>query len=230
MSEPSQYIVSTAMPQIPHYVPVIAVSLYCMYPASWRINGTVLYYFTILHNVSLACFSTWCFYQYLYVMYEQGFQVTNNYYYSNPRFERVMFYFYMSKYYEFIDTFLIYLNGKKPILLQTYHHIGTALTAHISHNVALDSMIIPSTMNSFVHMIMYSYYVCAFLKLPVRHIKPYITTMQLVQFFAIYSTLMWWDVSTYNQRIVACINLTFIAGLIVLFTQFFYRSYIRKIK
>eukprot|EP01029_Cantina_marsupialis_P020980 TRINITY_DN497_c0_g1_i2.p1 TRINITY_DN497_c0_g1~~TRINITY_DN497_c0_g1_i2.p1 ORF type:complete len:187 (+),score=33.56 TRINITY_DN497_c0_g1_i2:51-611(+) len=33
--------------------------------------------------------------------------------------------FYISKYYEFIDTWLILLKGKKPSFLQTSHHAGT---------------------------------------------------------------------------------------------------------
>jgi hypothetical protein len=35
--------------------------------------------------------------------------------------------FYISKFWEFLDTWIIILKGKKPILLQTYHHAGVVL-------------------------------------------------------------------------------------------------------
>ncbi len=47
--------------------------------------------------------------------------------------------FYISKYWEFLDTWIIILKGKKPILLQTYHHAGVVLLMWmftVSHNTA----------------------------------------------------------------------------------------------
>lgn len=38
--------------------------------------------------------------------------------------------FYISKYYEFIDTWILVLKGKKASFLQTYHHSGIVLTMY----------------------------------------------------------------------------------------------------
>ena len=38
-----------------------------------------------------------------------------------------VFHFYLSKYYEFIDTWIILLKDKKPMFLQTFHHAGIVL-------------------------------------------------------------------------------------------------------
>lgn len=37
------------------------------------------------------------------------------YYFQYEDFDRIIFYFYLSKYYEFFDTFLLYMKGKDPI-------------------------------------------------------------------------------------------------------------------
>ena len=36
--------------------------------------------------------------------------------------------FYFSKYYEYLDTWLVRAKGRQPIYLQKYHHIGAAMT------------------------------------------------------------------------------------------------------
>jgi hypothetical protein len=57
-----------------------------------------------------------------------------------------------------MDTFLLYLHGKTPIFLQKYHHIGAVISWHLVYVYKVDAIWLPSLANSFVHTVMYSYY------------------------------------------------------------------------
>ena len=64
--------------------------------------------------------------------------------------------FYLSKFYEFIDTFVLVLKGKKPGLLQKYHHVGVILIAWGAMVTQSGFMFMASCYNSTVHTLMYS--------------------------------------------------------------------------
>ncbi|ETO22438.1 GNS1/SUR4 family protein [Reticulomyxa filosa] len=40
--------------------------------------------------------------------------------------------FYLSKFYEFVDTWIVILRGKRPLFLQVYHHTGAVLGMWLS--------------------------------------------------------------------------------------------------
>ena len=138
----------------------------------------------------------------------------------------------MSKYYEFFDTFLLYLNNKTPIFLQKYHHIGAVICWHLLYVYKIDSIWIPTIANSFVHTIMYSYYLGCLLKIQwVRCIKKYITFLQLTQltvpnFIALY---LYYppNETVFNYQLILLFFL-YVCGLIILFIQFFYKNYIKS--
>ena len=142
----------------------------------------------------------------------------------------MIYYFYLSKYYEFFDTFLLYLNGKTPILLQKYHHIGAVISWHLAYVYKVDAIWIPSIANSFVHTIMYTYYLGTLLKInQLRIIRPYLTQLQLVQqlgsmvFFNFYL-----PIETPINVIIICIGNIYTLFLMILFGSFYYQQYIKK--
>jgi hypothetical protein len=77
-------------------------------------------------------FSAWTFVSLCNILYEYGIVCQSDYYFQIEKFDRIIYLFYLSKYYEFFDTFLLYLNGKDPIFLQKYHHIGAVICWHIT--------------------------------------------------------------------------------------------------
>jgi len=90
--------------------------------------------------------------------------------------------FYLSKYYEFVDTWILHLNSKTPMLLQTYHHAGIVLLMWsfvVTNNT--NCGLVVTVLNSFIHTLMYAYFTAAALghRSPLAKI---LTTMQLVQF------------------------------------------------
>ena len=214
-----------------HITPVVAITCYLAYPKYLRINPVLLYKLSVIHNALLVMFSAWTFASLTNILYNEGIVFKSNYYFQNKHFDTIIYWFYLSKYYEFADTFLLYLNGKTPIFLQKYHHIGAVISWHLLYSYKVEMIWMASLLNSGVHTIMYSYYLGCLLKFnQVRIVKKYITTMQLCQFFILYSNFY-----LYRPPIETWFNygiITFFAsyglGIIWLFGKFYYDSYVVK--
>ena len=214
-----------------HIPPLLAIAGYCMYPTQLRINPPLLHFLSVIHNGFLVVFSAWTFFSLSQILYNDGIVFQSGYYFQNPYFDRIIFWFYLSKYYEFLDTFLLYLNGKTPIFLQKYHHIGAVICWHLGYVYKVDCVWIPSIANSFVHTVMYSYYLGCLLKInQVRFVKQYITSLQLCQlFFPNFISLYFYrpPIETeFNYNLIK-IFVTYVSILVGLFSQFFYKKYMK---
>jgi hypothetical protein len=214
-------------------MPIAAIISYVNYPTSLRINSNALYFFSILHNSLLALFSAYTFVSLSQILCEKGIVFKSNYYFQDENFDKLMFYFYISKYYEFTDTFLIYLKGKEPIFLQKYHHIGAVICWHLMYHYKVDIIWSASFLNSFVHTIMYTYYLGSILKISqLKFIKKYITTLQLCQFFVLYLNFYFYrpPIETFFNYIIINVFALYGVGVIYLFSNFYYNEYITKDK
>lgn len=217
----------------PHLAPLVGITGYLVYPKDIRINDSLLYFLSIIHNSLLVTFSAWTFLSLSQILYNDGLVFQSNYYFRNPKFDNIIYLFYISKYYEFFDTFLLYLNNKTPIFLQKYHHIGAVLSWHLMYVYKVDVVWMATILNSFVHTIMYSYYLGCLLKInKVRFIKKYITSIQLCQFFILYVNFYFYrpPIETWFNYYVIIFFASYGVGIIGLFGKFYYDSYICKIK
>lgn len=215
-----------------YYIPPLAIIGYICYPRKFRINESILYYLSVSHNTVLIVFSAWTFVSMYKILDKYGIVFQSNYYFQYEEFDKIMFFFYLSKYYEFLDTFLLYLKGKEPLLLQKYHHIGAVLAWYSAYVNKVDGIWIPSMANSFIHTIMYSYYLGCLLKIKqVRFIKQYLTTMQLLQLVGTMSLCNYYYTPPYeswkNYQVIWFVNFYNI-GLIILFVDFYKKNYIAK--
>lgn len=139
--------------------------------------------------------------------------------------------FYLSKYWEFIDTWILVLKGKKPSFLQLYHHAGIVLTMWGGVVTQAPWLSIVVMLNSTIHTFMYTYFFIKTIspKTEIRAAR-YLTTLQILQFFTgIGSTLkmhVMGDecVSAPSRLVLACLQL-YGVGLIVLFMAFASRKY-----
>eukprot|EP01097_Dermamoeba_algensis_P007591 TRINITY_DN4831_c0_g1_i1.p1 TRINITY_DN4831_c0_g1~~TRINITY_DN4831_c0_g1_i1.p1 ORF type:complete len:197 (-),score=25.08 TRINITY_DN4831_c0_g1_i1:71-661(-) len=147
--------------------------------------------------------------------------------------------YYLSKYYEFIDSILKALSGKPLGFLHVYHHFTivwiTFLWARSNITFCAQGVLF----NTFVHVIMYYYFFLT--SLGVRGIwwKKYITLLQIVQFvcslllagmFVYYhlnsgGTLGWESESGCSGWRVFLVSTLFNASLLFLFVDFFKKSY-----
>nr|BCB67644.1 C18/C20 elongase [Parietichytrium sp.] len=148
---------------------------------------------------------------------------------------RIVYVFYVSKAYEFLDTAIMILCKKfnQVSFLHVYHHatifaIWWAIAKYAPGGDAYFSVIL----NSFVHTVMYAYYFFSSQGFGfVKPIKPYITTLQMTQFMAmlvqsLYDYLFPCD---YPQALVQLLGVYMIT-LLALFGNFFVQSYLKKPK
>jgi len=208
---------------------------------AFGINGKSTLYKTsvALHNLLLAVFSavvlvnSWPIVIQHYT--EKGFHASycdpDGSFWSSSGFGAWATIFYLSKYYEFIDTYVLIGKGKKPSFLQLYHHAGIVITmwgAVVSHSAWLQVVVL---LNSFIHTLMYTYF---FLKTidPKRQIKgaKYLTTAQIVQFYTgiLYTIPVHFlgeSCDSSASRAVALFIHLYAVGLIFLFTAFAKRKY-----
>ena len=85
--------------------------------------------------------------------------------------------------------------------------------------------------NSFIHTIMYSYYLGMLLKInAVKILKQYVTSMQLLQFLITMPTAiyLYYPKEDSAGRTIIIIFAIYVLGLIGLFGKFYYETYIRK--
>ena len=214
-----------------HLVPLLAIAGYMAYPKQLRINQQLLHCCSIVHNGLLVAFSAYTFLSLSHILYTYGLVFQSDYYFQNPYFDKVIFWFYLSKYYEFFDTFLLYLNGKSPIFLQKFHHIGAVICWHLPYMYKVDCIWIPSIAKSFVHTIMYSYYLGCLLKInQVRFLKQYITSMQLTQLFIPNFICLYFyrpPIETPFKYGLIQLFVGYVAVLVVLFSQFYWNNYLK---
>lgn len=91
--------------------------------------------------------------------------------------------FYLSKFYEVLDTVIILAKGKRSSLLQTYHHAGAMMCMWSGIRYMSPPIWMFVQFNSGIHALMYFYYTLAALGIKVpNRIKKTLTTLQISQF------------------------------------------------
>lgn len=92
--------------------------------------------------------------------------------------------FYISKYYELVDTLLLMLRRKRIIFLHAVHHAFIPLVMVLLFDGRVSVSLVGLTcLNSLVHVVMYAYFLLSALHLqPTIGWKRQITRLQIVQF------------------------------------------------
>jgi GNS1/SUR4 family len=91
--------------------------------------------------------------------------------------------YYLSKFYELLDTFLQLARGKYPpnYLLHSYHHAGVIFMCWIWIETAATMQFIGLLFNTAVHVVMYRYFYLKSIEIEPTW-KRHVTTFQIVQF------------------------------------------------
>lgn len=190
--------------------------------------GKVYWNICVLHNAFLVLFNLYIFKSIVGILSTRQWIVTHQYFMADPQVDRLIFWFYLSKYYEYMDTFLIYLKGRDPIFLQKYHHIGAVFCWYLCYEYKVDMIIFGTLLNSFVHTIMYSYYLLTLFRLPIRQFRIYLTLLQIIQLLVGGWSGLYFYVppleTFFNYFIIGVFNL-YIFGLVILFGNFMLHEY-----
>lgn len=164
--------------------------------------------------------------------------------------------FYLSKFYEVLDTLIILAKGKMSSTLQTYHHAGAMLAMWGGIRYMAAPIWIFCFFNSFIHAIMYTYYTLTALKVSVPQVlKRSITSLQISQFLVggsvatIHSFIAYTVpvkvksaetglyetqyqgahcITTSGSTFATWFNIIYLAPLTYLFVSFFVASYLKR--
>ncbi|KAI5060669.1 hypothetical protein GOP47_0025089 [Adiantum capillus-veneris] len=137
--------------------------------------------------------------------------------------------FYLSKFYEFLDTFIMVLKRRPLTFLHVFHHAIVVIMSFFWLQYVQSLQIIALLTNTSVHMLMYSYYLLCSLG-----IKPFwkklVTNCQIVQF--VFSFMVSFVMLYLHFRGDGCegisawtFNAFFNASLLVLFVNFHHKQY-----
>jgi hypothetical protein len=138
---------------------------------------------------------------------------------------------YLLKYYELSDTLLLVLKKKDIPFLHTYHHTMTLILTHVElvGNVAVQW--VPISLNLFVHVLMYFYYMLATLGYEIWW-KKYLTSLQIIQFvidlIACFSALFYkinYPNDCHGDYWQGFVGIFIIASYLFLFLDFFVKTY-----
>ncbi|KAI1180375.1 GNS1/SUR4 family-domain-containing protein [Nemania sp. FL0916] len=160
--------------------------------------------------------------------------------------------FYISKFYEVVDTLIILAKGKYSSTLQTYHHAGAMMAMWAGMRYMSVPIWIFVFFNSAIHSLMYTYYTFTAFNVRVPNlIKRSLTSLQISQFVIGASAAMVHSfisylvpvatgsgtkyqkvdcINTTGQTFAIWLNVTYLAPLTYLFVSFFIASYLRRSK
>lgn len=197
----------------------------------------------VIHNLSLALFSMHVFKNCALVIYRRFSTVDIRTFcidIDNTILNDIQYWswiFYVSKIYEVIDTVIVHLNSKPSLFLQYYHHTGAIFATYFFSKAQSHLSWIFVVLNSFVHSIMYLYYLVSVFGIRLRF-KKIITAMQMTQFIVGYILLGLHFVFGYRlsterglkilQVFTISFNISYVLVLFVLFKVFFQKTYHKK--
>lgn len=166
---------------------------------------------------------------------------------SDPKLKGLTFWaylFYLSKYYEILDTVIILLNGKPSSLLQSYHHSGAILCMWSGTRYMSPPIWIFVVFNSFIHSLMYFYFSlsCINIRLP-KWFKQTLTSLQITQFVVggslalVHLFVRYYNnvtgtfqscISNPEEAMAVYVNVVYLTPLTLLFGAFYVDSYRKK--
>uniref|UniRef100_A0AAQ4QAG2 Elongation of very long chain fatty acids protein n=1 Tax=Gasterosteus aculeatus aculeatus TaxID=481459 RepID=A0AAQ4QAG2_GASAC len=177
----------------------------------------------VLYNLGLTLLSFYMFYEVNGLLGTEGGpeqSITN-----------VLWWYYFSKVIEFMDTFFFILrkNNHQITFLHIYHHASMLnIWWFVMNWVPCGHSYFGASVNSFVHVVMYSYYALSAIPAlrPYLWWKKYITQLQLIQFFLTMSQTMCaviWPCSFPRRWLY--FQISYMVTLIFLFSNFYIQTY-----
>uniref|UniRef100_A0A2C9JHA9 Elongation of very long chain fatty acids protein n=1 Tax=Biomphalaria glabrata TaxID=6526 RepID=A0A2C9JHA9_BIOGL len=193
----------------------------------------------VVYNLAMVALSTYIFYEFLMsgwlAGYSLGCQPVD---YSNSpqalRMASVCWLFYISKFIELFDTIFFILRKKfnQVSFLHVFHHGIMPISWWFGVKLVPGGFgTFHSTLNSFIHLVMYTYYGLSALGPAFQKYlwwKKYMTSMQMIQFIAvtIHSTQLLFIECNYPKIFVYWIGFYAIIFLIM-FANFYVQAYLK---
>lgn len=187
----------------------------------------------ILYNVSQIALNGWMVWRFLDAVINKGHPFIGDIYTTSAGTSFAVWVHYCDKYLEFFDTYFMVLRGRmdQVSFLHVYHHFSIAWAWYLAMNLFPGGdAYFGALLNSFIHVLMYSYYALALLKIACPW-KKYLTQAQLLQFtsvviYSIFSYQLYPPEQHETKHTMAIlIQVWEMLSLFALFSFFYARSY-----
>ena len=208
-------------------------------------NPSWLHFFVIIHNIFLILLSLYMCFGCILEARRNKYHVWGNQYKQNEvGMAKIIYIFYISKIYEFVDTFIMLLKGniKQISFLHVYHHAPISfIWWMITRKAPGGDAYFSAALNSWVHVCMYTYYLSAALLGKNKHVRQkylwwgkYLTQLQILQFVLNLLQAMYCSAYSPYPQWISRLLFVYMLSLLVLFGQFYYSKHIalekRKIR
>ncbi|ABO94747.1 predicted protein [Ostreococcus lucimarinus CCE9901] len=195
----------------------------------------------ICHNAFLILLSLYMCIGCIVEAYKSGYKLWGNKFNVNEK--QLAFYiylFYVSKIYEFVDTFIMLLkrNLRQVSFLHVYHHSTISfIWWMIARRAPGGDAYFSAALNSWVHVCMYTYYLLSALigKNNDKRVKylwwgRHLTQMQMLQFLCNLLQAVYCAYFSEYPKFLSKILLFYMISLLALFGHFYYSKHIATAK
>lgn len=141
----------------------------------------------VVYNSGQVLLNGWMVYRFLDAVINKGHPFIGDVYTVDTGATFAVWIHYMDKYLEFFDTIFMVLRGRmdQVSFLHTYHHVSIAWAWWVAIRIFPGGdAYFGALLNSWIHVMMYSYYTLSLLKFPCPW-KRFITQAQLIQFTSV---------------------------------------------
>jgi len=200
-------------------------------PLPENIRKTFLNPLLKLYNLAMVLFSAGTFIVMLAAIQEMDLYTNNcTAAFENEKFQLAAKFFYYSKFVEYFDSWSLGLAGKPVSFLQSFHHFGAPIDMFVFYHAKNEAIWIFVLLNSFVHTIMYAYYLATLFKIRFP-LKSLITIMQITQFnLGFYLVWQYKNVECFynsSEHMFGWLfNYFYVGTVLFLFMNFFLQTYI----
>lgn len=206
-------------------------------PKAEPAGSAALKTFIIIHNSCLIFLSAYMCYGCIREAYKGEYKLWGNSYNANEtRLAKYLYIFFLSKIYEFLDTFIMLLKGNinQISFLHVYHHATISFIWWMIVRVAPGGdAYFSAALNSWVHVCMYSYYLLAIIiGKDTRNRKTYLwwgkylTQMQMFQFVLNLAQALFCSRFSPYPKFLSKILLFYMGTLLALFGHFYHSKHI----
>ncbi|XP_056306481.1 elongation of very long chain fatty acids protein 2 [Danio aesculapii] len=192
----------------------------------------------LLYNFSVTVLSFYMLVELISAVWSAGYrlqcQALDEVGEADIRVAKVLWWYYFSKLIEFLDTIFIVLRKKNSQIsfLHVYHHASMFnIWWCVLNWIPCGQSFFGPTLNSFIHVLMYSYYGLATIPSMHKYLwwKRYLTQAQLVQFvLTITHTVSAWVVPCGFPLGCLKFQTFYMCTLVILFVNFYIQTYKKR--
>uniref|UniRef100_A0A7S2Z4X1 Very-long-chain 3-oxoacyl-CoA synthase n=2 Tax=Eukaryota TaxID=2759 RepID=A0A7S2Z4X1_9CHLO len=216
---------------------VVLAKLFVKQKPKGQKDPALLKLLVLIHNVFLVVLSAYMSGGIVYQIYKNNYKIWGQAYNEKEtELAQLILIFTLSKLYEYLDTVIMVLkrNMYQVTFLHCYHHVSVSFFWWMAYYIMPGGEgWLGAALNSFVHVVMYSYYFLASISSSNPDFRKkylwwgkYLTTFQILQFVENGAHCIWMLVKETYSPVMAKFGVYYMITLLTLFGNFYVQKYL----